>query len=144
AAPENAEIGSENRGAVDARAAVEAANVPPPAAAEPAPAAASEAEAPAAPADSEAEAKGMADAEAAIAEPTPVEAAPAEAAPVAAGYKPDTRLAAKSDTGEYPYLGVWAPNAEACDTVDQPGGDFTVITKVSLRQGTELTLVDAV
>ena len=27
---------------------------------------------------------------------------------------------------------------------DQPGGDFTVITKVSLRVGTELTLTDAV
>jgi hypothetical protein len=28
--------------------------------------------------------------------------------------------------------------------VDRPGGDFTVITKISLRQGTALTLVDAV
>ncbi len=53
-------------------------------------------------------------------------------------------MAQNADTSAYPYLGVWAPDAAACETVDKADGDFTVITKVSLRVGTELSLTDAV
>jgi len=61
------------------------------------------------------------------------------------GLKPDTRLAANADRSEIGYLGVWAPTYDACGTVDQAGGTgYVVITKISVRQGSEITLVDAV
>ena len=61
------------------------------------------------------------------------------------GLKPDTRLAANANRDEIGYLGVWAPNFDACGTVDQAGSTgFVVITKISVRQGSDIVLVDAV
>ena len=54
-------------------------------------------------------------------------------------------MAVRASDAQIPYLGVWAPDAAACGTVDQPGAtDYVVITKISVRQGSELTLVNAV
>ena len=63
----------------------------------------------------------------------------------ASGLKPDTRLAANAKTDQIGYLGVWAPDYDACGTVDQPGATgYVVITKISVRQGSDIVLVDAV
>ena len=53
-------------------------------------------------------------------------------------------LAAKTGTEQYGYVGVWAAAPELCTTVDKGGISYAVITKVSVRRGTELTVVDAV
>lgn len=63
----------------------------------------------------------------------------------ATGLKPDTRLAANAKTDQIGYLGVWAPDYAACGTVDQAGATgYVVITKISVRQGSDIVLVDAV
>lgn len=62
----------------------------------------------------------------------------------ASGLKPDTQLAAKADASAIAYLGVWAPDAAACATVDQAGATgYVVITSISVRQGSDITIVDA-
>ena len=118
------------KGAADAKAAIEAA-----ATAEPA-------------ADADAAAKGAADAAAAIEAAPAIEAPAMEAAAPgvlpATGLKPDTLIAAKADTSSIAYLGVWAPDAAACATIDQAGAaGYVVITAISVRQGSDLTVVDA-
>ena len=60
----------------------------------------------------------------------------------ATGLKPDTRLASTAKTDTVAYLGVWAPDAAACGTVDQAGATgYVVISALSVRQGTEIALV---
>jgi hypothetical protein len=61
----------------------------------------------------------------------------------ASGLKPDTVMASKADTSEIAYLGVWAPDAAACATVDNGGTDYVVATKISVRQGSNITIVTA-
>ena len=62
----------------------------------------------------------------------------------ATGLKPDTIMAAKADTSAIGYLGVWAPDATACGTVDQSGATgYVVITSLSVRQGTDMIIVNA-
>ncbi|MEO6012984.1 MAG: hypothetical protein ABIQ30_05300, partial [Devosia sp.] len=53
------------------------------------------------------------------------------------GLAADTRLVAAGDQKEgFGYLGVWATDAAACGTVDQPGGaGYVVITKGTFRDG---------
>jgi hypothetical protein len=55
----------------------------------------------------------------------------------AAGLSTDTLAAAAGHAGEgFGYVGVWAVNAEACATVDQPGGSgYAVITSATFRDG---------
>ena len=115
---------AEARGAADAEAAV--------AAAEPSPDAAADG----------AEARGSADAVAAVAS---AETTPAAALLPASGLKPDTLLAARAKADDIGYLGVWAADPAACGTVDQASGSgYVVITRISVRQGAEIALVDAV
>jgi hypothetical protein len=99
-----------------------------------------------------AEAKGAADAAAALEDAEATREAPAAETDAAAaagtlpssGLRPDTRMAAAADTSSIPYLGVWAPDAAACATVDQEGaGDYLVISTLSVRRGSELALVEA-
>ena len=100
-----------------------------------------------APAGSTAQTRGAADAAAAVAAATeaPVMTTPAMGVLPAEGLKPDTRLAAGAKRDQIGYLGVWAPDYAACGTVDQAGSSgYVVITKISIRQGSEITLVDAV
>ena len=53
-------------------------------------------------------------------------------------------LAALTGTDEIGYVGVWAPDADACGTVDQPGATGTVvITRYAIRQGDSSTRVKA-
>src|SRR5690606_10385327 len=100
-----------------------------------------------APAATDAEAKGAADAAAAVAaaEAPAAEAVSAAATMPAEGLKPDTRMAAGADTAKIGYLGVWATDAAGCASVDQPGAtEYAVITRISLRQGEDRLLLDAV
>jgi hypothetical protein len=61
-----------------------------------------------------------------------------------AGLKPDTRMALNIEDPGIPYVGVWAPDAAACATVDQPGSSgYVVITRISVRQGSDMTIVEA-
>jgi hypothetical protein len=70
--------------------------------------------------------------------------AAAEPALPATDLRPDTRVALAASDPTRPYLGVWATDAAACASVDQPGATgYAVITGISIRQGTDLTLVDA-
>ena len=121
---------AEAKGAADAAAAVTASEAAP----------AADATAPTA------EAKGAADAAAAVAAAEePVMTTPAMGILPTEGLKPDTRLALNTSRDEIGYIGVWAPDYAACGTVDQAGGSgYVVITRISVRQGSELVLVDAV
>ena len=49
----------------------------------------------------------------------------------------DTQVAVLGDAAEgYGYVGVWAVDAAACGTVDQPGASgFAVITRSTFRDG---------
>ncbi|HEY0919492.1 hypothetical protein, partial [Devosia sp.] len=61
------------------------------------------------------------------------------------GLKPDTVMAAKADVSAIAYLGVWATDAAACAKVDQAGATgYVVITKISFRQDSDMTIVNAV
>lgn len=58
----------------------------------------------------------------------------------AEGLRPDTQVALSTSSPGLEYIGVWAPDAEACASVDQAGArGYVVITPDTLRRTNAIT-----